>query len=554
MDSSDLESCCDLQPPPLPVKPQRMPSLSQLTVGNTTKTIKLSELQAHATTGISMENALTVPSALPKSSHSNMDERSQSMGYSNEDDFLLDRTDAMSIRTTPTLTIYTDDDYDDGEDGHSFVDRLEHIMNQSSLSGLKLQFGEDDCLELDDSKQFFVLSNAGKPIYSNLLKEEEKTVGYGGIIQTFVDSFLHDGSKLKSFVAGSTRFTILNESPIILMACSKLKEEDSDLLNQLDLLYSFLLSTFSKPHIVRSFQNKESFDLGKHLGRSCVSGLDYLCKEMSSFNPGIMLGALQSIKLKKTIRDKICHSLLHNRSKDILYGVLAAPGGKLINIMRPKTHTLHTTDLQLLFLTVENQSKDQADDEELWLPICLPKFNPNGFLYAYVKYIGQVFLILVSPDKGAFFEVRDIANQMLQDMNKKKIFDALEMSISRGISTVDIPAPLVYHFIYKSKRHLQYVMPTTQSNLANSKHLYKYYLELHSSVNRNNRISISYMRWEHTNSTQLAGIGWTTPKYELFLITGSIVKKDILVKSAKSIVNWCRKHDDRLFVCQGAVF
>jgi hypothetical protein len=530
----DMESSGELRPQ-MPRRPQRMASLSEMTIGSM-KSLRISELQARPTTEITTENALILSGLeAPKSPSFNPD---------------MDNTnsDAFTIRTTtPTLTIYSDDD-----EGNSFADRLEQIISQSNPE-IRLDFSNELEEDLQDQKQFFILSSAGKPIYSNVLDEEQKFVGYGGIIQTFVSSFLLNGSHLKSIVAGSTTFTILDQSPIILMAVTKLHEQEADLLNQLDLLYSFLLSTFSKPHIVRSFQNKEGFDLGKHLGRSCVSGLDFLCKEISDFNPGILVGALRSMRLGKSVRDKISQVLLRNRSKEILYGLLVAPNGRLVNIMRPKSHTLHTTDLQILFLTVANQSKDQAEDEELWIPICLPKFNPNGFLHVFVKFVGQTALILISADKNSFFEVRATAKKIIKDMDKYKLFQKIAESIHRGISTVDIPAPLVYHFIYKSKRHLQYVTPTS----SNFKHLHKYYLRLYSSVDRNNRISVSYLKWDQPgngHNSSMAGIGWVTPNYEVYLITGSITKKEVLVNSAKAIVNWCRKYEDRLFVCEGATY
>ena len=45
---------------------------------------------------------------------------------------------------------------------------------------------------------------------------------------------------------------------------------------------------------------------------------------------------------------------------------------------------------------------------ESWIPLCLPKFNSKGFLYAYVSYItSDVCILLVSPDKSMFFEMAE---------------------------------------------------------------------------------------------------------------------------------------------------
>lgn len=548
----------DFRPPQRPLlnKKQSLPHLT-LSRSQSIQSLRLPELQSQPTTEVSMES---IGSPVLPSNHSISDAQSiystlsHYEGISNNYNYA--NSDVFTIRTNPTLTIYSDDEDGDLESvtGNVFSNRLEEVID----SDLRLSFLENNKDSIpDNAKQFFILSSAGKPIYSmtnkKLINEEEENNNflYGGVIQTIVNSFQLDGLKLKSFVTNSTRFTILNQSPIILLAVSKLNETENELLNQLDLLHSFLLSTLSKPHIIKSFQNKEGFDLRKHLGRADLSGLDLLCQDITSFNAGILVGALQSLRLKKITRDKIRKVLLTHRNRNLLYGLLVAPGGKLINIMRPKNHTLHTTDLQILFSLVFNQSKNNSEDEELWLPICLPKFNSNGFLYAHVKFINSIALILISADKNAFFDMREISKNITYELKQKGLIDKINESLIRGLSTTDIPAPLVYHFIYKSKRHLQYLMPTS-TDVSN---LQKYYLKLHSSVTGGKRINVSYLRWENEDQNNaIAGLSWVTPNYELYLITGSITRRDILVKSAKAIVNWCHKYEQRLFVCEGATF
>ncbi len=96
-------------------------------------------------------------------------------------------------------------------------------------------------------------------------------------------------------------------------------------------------------------------------------------------------------------------------------------------------------------------------------------------------------------------------------------------------------------------------MPTSTNVTA----LQKYYLQLYSSVDRNGKISVSYIKWEKDGKSpnkSIAGLGWITPNYEVYLITGSITKREVLVNSARGIVSWCRKYQERLFVCEGAIF
>lgn len=534
----------------------------------------LSFRQSEPTTSVSLYNVINSP-------------QSDDMGggYDSQSVYsTLNRYDTATIGTNPTLKIFNDNNSTNAN--NELESTLEVILNENSSSNAATNTNnsnsKDKLIKLNASefkkellslKQYYILSSAGKLIYSNKYdnnnsndenddENEFKKFEYVGIIQTLINSFELQESKLKSIVAGSTRFTILDQSPIILLAISSISETEQELLNQLDILYTFLLSTLGKPNIIKSFKNKQNFDLRKHLGRADINGLNYLCESMIMGDIGILVGALQSMRIKKTVRDKIKQILISEKSSKILYGLLVDSDGKLINVLRPKTHTLHTTDLQILFSIVFNQrhkngsneEEETEEDQELWLPICLPKFNPNGFLYTYVKFINNISIILVSPDRSCFFEMKEISTNLINKLYKHKIFNQLNTTIQQGLSIVDIPAPLVHHFVYKSKSHLQYIMPTNlnlKSEL--SIIIQKYYLKLHHCIDKNSKISLVYCNW-NDGEQSISGLSWETPNYEIFLLTTCIVNKETLVKSAKNIVNWCKKYEERLFVCEGAVF
>lgn len=52
---------------------------------------------------------------------------------------------------------------------------------------------------------------------------------------------------------------------------------------------------------------------------------------------------------------------------------------------------------------------------ESWLPICLPKFNQEGFLHVYVTFVREeVGLVWVSGEKGAFEELREGRRRVME--------------------------------------------------------------------------------------------------------------------------------------------
>lgn len=70
-------------------------------------------------------------------------------------------------------------------------------------------------------------------------------------------------------------------------------------------------------------------------------------------------------------------------------------------------------DLHLLLNTLASSTTLQTS--ESWLPICFPKFNPAGFVHAYVSYVLEdVGLVFVSADREAFEELQSWKHIVLE--------------------------------------------------------------------------------------------------------------------------------------------
>lgn len=275
-----------------------------------------------------------------------------------------------------------------------------HAVSNEIPSIFESCITEPEAAPLLQEKQFFIISSAGKPIYS-MHGQDELVMGLMGIVHTVINYFkLHD-TKIHSIVNSTSdcvkqKFVFLDKSPIILMAMSTREESTNDLLQQLDFLYSYLISTLSRKQLTRLFSKRENFDLRQFLTDTDYENLNNTCRSLSrGFNPGFLLGALRCLPLRKSTRECI-HATMLARVQNpdagiergtLLYGLIVAPGGQLCSVLRPKGHSLHTTDLQLLFSLVFNQFQGLQDDQELWLPICFPKFNSSGFLHCYIRLL-----------------------------------------------------------------------------------------------------------------------------------------------------------------------
>lgn len=280
-------------------------------------------------------------------------------------------------------------------------------------------------------KHFLILSSAGKPIY-NRHGEDNLISGYMGLIQTIISFYEGAEDRLKGFTAGGARFVIMAQGPLYLVAISKLPENDAQLRVQLEALYMQILSTLTLPTLVHLFSNRPSTDLRRPL-HGTEPLLSALADTFTRGSPPTLLSALECLKLRKSHRQAIDHTLLQKRSDSLLYGLIVADG-RLVSVVRPRRHSLHPSDLQLIFNMLFEADGVKAGGGENWIPLCLPGFNKSGYLYMYVSFLdshdedgeqtptshdnperhGEVAVILISANKESFYDLRKMRDGVVE--------------------------------------------------------------------------------------------------------------------------------------------
>ncbi|CAN6667824.1 vacuolar fusion protein Mon1p [Trichomonascus vanleenenianus] len=429
---------------------------------------------------------------------------------------------------------------------------LTTVSSQLSIESSPETFSEHN-------KQFFILSKAGKPIYS-MHGTDELTTGYMGVIQTIVSYF--EEQQLRSFRAGDTLFVVSVQDPLMLIAIDKLGQSEQQLRAQLDVLYAQILSTLTKSQISRAFKARPNFDLRQLLGGTEVF-LKALTREMSRGSPSIMLGALECLRLKKRVRDKINNILLDSRIPSLLYGLIVADG-RLVSVIRPRRHSLHPPDLYLVFSMLFNTNSFRGGGEH-WAPICLPRFNSTGFLYAYINFIDgrDTALVLISPDKNAFFDLQQARHRIVERLEEQNLLEPIRQSLNRGrFKCVDLSVPLIRHFLYKSKMNVQYVMPSFEPHYYEPmmrQQLMNLYHQMHGAVHskashNSGLASSGNLKLFFTSRQNTTALAWVTPSFELYCVAGPTTTKDAVSQSVRQTVSWIKQQEERLFVIGGAVF
>ncbi|ODV89965.1 hypothetical protein CANCADRAFT_14027, partial [Tortispora caseinolytica NRRL Y-17796] len=403
------------------------------------------------------------------------------------------------------------------------------------------------------NKHFFILSAAGKPIFS-LYGSDELVTSYTAVIQAFVNYFNDPNSstRLKSFKSSNILFVIEQKDTLIYAAASKLGESELQLQSQLDILHTQILSTLTSPQLLKAFQNRQNFDLRKLLSGTDVF-LSALSRSMALGSPPILLGALECLYLTQHARMKIADCLLKGRVPSMLYGLIVADS-RLVAIARPRRESLHPPDLQLLFSMLFHTSVFQ-NGEEHWVPICLPKFNSKGFLYAYIHFFQPgVALVLISADRHSFFSLKEAKNTILDKMHSTNSIQPIEESIKNGRNFLShLNAAPIRHFLFKSRKLVQLAMPDYPPYFhsdSDASQLMSVYRHLHTLIHG----PYSSFRSLHAVNKSASAMVWVTNEFEVYCVSGPYVKRSALTKSLNQLVSWIYAHEKRLFIHDGAVF
>jgi len=414
-------------------------------------------------------------------------------------------------------------------------------------------------------KHYMILSSAGKPIYSrhgdlSLINSSM------GVVQTIISFYEGSKNALSGFTAGNTRFVIATEGPLYFVAISRLGESDSQLRGQLDALYMQILSTLTFPALKRIFVNRPSTDLRKPL-QGTEPLLSSLADNFTKGSPSALLNALECLKLRKSQRSSITNALLKQRSDKLLYGLLAA-GGKLVSVIRPRKHSLHPSDLQLIFNMLFESGNIRAGGGENWIPLCLPAFNNTGYLYMYVSFFdggseepersapeNEIAIILISPDKESFFELKQMKDNVAKQLAGSGSLEIIKAATKLGRPKVTDVAPgsQISHFLYKSRANVQFSMCSLDpvfNDLLSRRRLMTLYHQIHAAVHAKH----SHMKVLHCVSEEATSLAWLTPVFEFYCVAGPNVSRAIMTQGANKIVQWAKREEERLFIIGGGVW
>uniref|UniRef100_A0A8C6URP0 Vacuolar fusion protein MON1 homolog n=1 Tax=Neogobius melanostomus TaxID=47308 RepID=A0A8C6URP0_9GOBI len=390
-------------------------------------------------------------------------------------------------------------------------------------------------------KHVFVLSDAGKPIYTRYGTEEalSSTMGVMMALVSFVEA---DKNMIRSIHA----VVFLSKSPLVLVGVSRSSQSDKELQRELQYIYYQIISLLTLTQLNHIFQHKQNYDL-----RRLLAGSEYLTDNLLlrlDRDPGLLLSAVTCLPLPSSSRDVVSSSLQAAKSKNLVFSILLA-GEHLVTLVRKKDEYLHHIDLHLVFNLVGSSSSFR--EGEGWTPICLPKFNTAGFFHAHISYLepgSELCLILVSTDREDFFNMSDCKKRFLERLTKRSAYQAMKEALKcPSYSVEQVGIPELRHFLYKSRSSGLYTspeFPDLYQSEEQQERVMTLYQDLHSRLHHPVRPLRSFYRCSETENL----LGWVTSGFELYLCFSPLATKALAVSAVNKLLKWIRKEEDRLFI------
>ncbi|CAN7008346.1 unnamed protein product [Brassica rapa subsp. trilocularis] len=434
-------------------------------------------------------------------------------------------------------------------------------------------------------KHFFILSNSGKPIYSRY-GDEHKLAGFSATLQAIISFVENGGDRVNLVKAGKHQVVFLVKGPIYLVCISCTDETYEYLRGQLDLLYGQMIVILTKS-IDRCFEKNAKFDMTPLLG-----GTDAVFSSLVhsfSWNPATFLHAYTCLPLPYASRKATGTVLQDVCASGVLFSLLMCRH-KVISLAGAQKASLHPDDLLLLsnfvmssesFRQVLNILPIYKQTSESFSPICLPRYNPQAFLHAYVHFFDDdTYVILLTTRSDAFYHLKDCRVRIEAVLLKSNILTTIQRSIAEGgLRVEDLPidrrlrqkppstnnqgqdstevsvgtgGPFgLWHFMYRSIYLDQYVSsefspPVTSHR--QQKSLYRAYQKLYASMHEK---GLGPHKTQYRRDENYTLLCWVTPDFELYAAFDPLADKAMAIKICNQVCQRVKEVENEVFL-QGA--
>ncbi|KEH30039.1 putative vacuolar fusion protein Mon1 [Medicago truncatula] len=493
---------------------------------------------------------------------------------------------STSATTGSAIEIEHDDEIEEEEEQSRIRNQIDEISitdsNTDWIPGKRHQDEDDGSISWRKRKKhFFILSNSGKPIYSRY-GDEHKLAGFSATLQAIVSFVENGGDSIKLVRAGKHQVVFLVKGPIYLVCISSTEEPYESLRGQLELIYGQILVILTKS-INKCFEKNSKFDMTPLLG-----GTDTVFSSLIhsfSWNPATFLHAYTCLPLSYATRQAAGAVLQDIADSGVLFATLMCRH-KVISLVGAQKASLHPDDMLLLANFV--MSSESFRTSESFSPVCLPRYNPSAFLYAYIHYFdADTYLMLLTTNSDAFYHLKDCRICIETVLLKSNVLSEVQRSLLDGGMHVEDLPPIpqsgaahlgqhmhpsdsperfkdphhgiggpagLWHFIYRSIYLDQYVSSEFSSSISTrqqQKRLYRAYQKLFASMHDK---GIGPHRTQFRRDENYVLLCWVTQDFELYAAFDPLADKALAIKTCNRVCQWIKDVENEIFLLGASPF
>jgi len=201
----------------------------------------------------------------------------------------------------------------------------EILQRQRNLTMLVAESEETKFVEAyKEKRHVFVLSEAGKPVYSLHGSDDKWLAPLMAVIVALVSFAKDQKDNLRYILAGEQKIVFLSKKHVILVGVSSATESVKQINTHLEYVYDTLISVLTSSRIEQIYSRQTNFDL-----RRLISDMEIfftnLCRSLND-DPQFLLEAIHYLPLTNSTREVISQSLQQAKTDDLVFAVLISAG------------------------------------------------------------------------------------------------------------------------------------------------------------------------------------------------------------------------------------